>query len=363
MKKFFALLLALLLLMPAANAATSFSSNVCAPKPTPGDPSSQNTWGALLNTGADIFDAVTSAADSISVAGNSNVILSFSCGTLDQTDAAHFTFTGVLTGNITVFWPNARDRMFSVTNSTTGAFTLTLAVNNGSGSPAGTTQTIVQGTTQLFIDNGTDILPRVTTGVTNVTQQIFTSSGTYTPTAGMKYCIVEMVAGGAGGWTPSANITGGSGGGEYAKGIFTATQIGASQTVTVGLGGTGDTTAGAGGTTSLGSLLTAVGGSPAARNQAPGGAGGTGGTGAGIHIPGGNGTAALQQSSATWNGGYGGASYFGFQAVFSSIGVTGPSTLYGNGGTAGFTSNSGMSTFFGIGGAGAPGVVIITEYQ
>lgn len=151
-------------LVPLAYAATLFTSNVCMPKPTPGDPSSQNTWGALLNTGFDIIDAVTSKVANISVAGSSNVVLTFNCGSLDQTDAAQFNFTGALTGNINVLWPNSRNRTFSVTNSTTGAFTLGLGVNNGSSSPAGTTVTLAQGETGLFVSDGTNVFGRLTAG-------------------------------------------------------------------------------------------------------------------------------------------------------------------------------------------------------
>lgn len=156
--------LAASVLVPLAWAATTFTNNVCLPKPTPGDPSSQNTWGALINTGADIIDAITSQVTSISVAGSSNVVLTFNCGSLDQTDAAHFNFTGALTGNIYVLWPNTRNRTFSATNSTTGSFTLSLGANNGSAAPAGTTITLPQGYTGLFYSDGTNVVSRTTSG-------------------------------------------------------------------------------------------------------------------------------------------------------------------------------------------------------
>lgn len=100
--------------------------------------------------------------------------------------------------------------------------------------------------------------------------QTFTSSGTYTPTTGMKTVIFEVR--GAGGGSAGANATnasqyfvaGGAGGGAKAIGKFTSVDIGASKVVTVGIGGTGGSIGGNignnGGTSSVGSLISAAGG-------------------------------------------------------------------------------------------------------
>lgn len=100
--------------------------------------------------------------------------------------------------------------------------------------------------------------------------QTFTSTGTYTPTSGMKYCRIRLQApGGGSGGCPSTSgsqvAIGGSGaGGGYAEDVFTAAQIGASKTVTIGSPGTagsaGSNPGGTGGTTSVGALLSAAGG-------------------------------------------------------------------------------------------------------
>ena len=92
--------------------------------------------------------------------------------------------------------------------------------------------------------------------------QTITSSGTYTPTAGMIYCIIEVVGGGGGGGgcgnAASSQVSGGSGGGGggYAKGSFSAATIGVSQSVTIGAAGVagavGAGAGGNGGTTSVG---------------------------------------------------------------------------------------------------------------
>lgn len=194
-----------------------------------------------------------------------------------------------------------------------------------------------------------------------VAMQAFTSSGTYTPTTGMSYCIVHMVGGGAGGTeNTSGNFAGGGGGsGEYATGVFSAAAIGASKVVTIGAGGAINTS---GGTTSLGTLLTAVGGSGMPDGSSGiAGAGGAGGTGTGLHVNGGYGS----NGSAPFGGpqglgGTGGSSFFGG----GGRGGTGasdagqPGTAYGSGGGGnGYTSGG-----FGDAGVGAGGCIVIYEY-
>jgi len=99
--------------------------------------------------------------------------------------------------------------------------------------------------------------------------QIFTASGTFTPTAGAKIFIVEVQGGGGGGAgcpaTAAAQVSAGGGGasGSYGKGRFTIADIGASKAVTIGAGGAGGV-GGAdgspGGATSFGALMSADGG-------------------------------------------------------------------------------------------------------
>lgn len=191
-----------------------------------------------------------------------------------------------------------------------------------------------------------------------VVQQVFTATGTYTPTAGMLYCIAEMVGGGAGGAVLAAGSAGGAGGsaGEYRRGVFTAATIGASKAVTIGAGGAAGN---AGGTTSLSTLLTAVGGA-SSTSQTPG-AGGTGGTGTGLSVNGGQG----QLGSAAFSGpvllgGQGGASFFGSggRGGIGNLDNAAAGLAYGSGGGG----NGNTSSTWGGAGAGAQGVVIVTEY-
>src|SRR5277367_2234853 len=84
-------------------------------------------------------------------------------------------------------------------------------------------------------------------GSASVNVQTFTTSGTYTPSAGISYATIEVIGGGGGGGgektTTAARTTGtsgGGGGGGYAQLFASASQIGISPiTVTVGTGGAG----------------------------------------------------------------------------------------------------------------------------
>lgn len=225
------------------------------------------------------------------------------------------------------------------------------------------------------------------TAFTSINVQTFTSSGTYTPTTGMKYCLVRICGGGGGGGGANSNsvanntasATGGSGG-EYAEGLFSAATIGVSQPVTIGAGGAGGiagtSNGGAGGTTSLDSLMGASGGQggvsvSGTTDGIDGTPGGTGGTGGYFRTPGGPGGSslginALRDPSGQFIiclTGEGGSSVFGSGG--NSLTVTTPDQEIGiagrgygsGGGGAGSTGGSSAS-----GGSGTSGIIIITEY-
>lgn len=233
--------------------------------------------------------------------------------------------------------------------------------------------------------NPTTNTPVLTTNVTKVVRQVFTSTGTYTPTTGMKYCDIECVGGGGGGGSALAtgattfSVAGGGGGGEYSRGIFSAATIGASKSVTIGAAGAAGTAGGAGGTggtTSVGATdISAIGGTGGAASAGahtggdlyPGGAGGTGGSGGDFRVqgsPGGCGLAVLATGGfGQASGGIGGSTYFGGGALAigtlntSSAGNAATGYGGGGGGGANITSQSAVN-----GGAGFKGVVIVTEY-
>lgn len=211
----------------------------------------------------------------------------------------------------------------------------------------------------------------------SVVTQVFTVNGTYTPTTGMLYCKVRMVGGGAAGGGAAATGAGqssvgsGGGSGEYAEATVSAATIGASQTVTIGAGGTANSgaTGGNGGNTSLGAIVTANGGSggitsaSAVSGQANGGAGGTGGTGGSFRANGQHGTQTYQiVATSSLIPGDGGNSQFGAggqgsTAITAGTGSAG--TVYGSGG--GGSGNTSSLTAK-LGGVGTAGIIIIDEY-
>lgn len=95
----------------------------------------------------------------------------------------------------------------------------------------------------------------------------FTASGTYVPTIGVKNVLVKVMGGGGGSAGVGATLTtqyatvGGGASGSYAEAWLQSSTVGFSQIVTVGLGGGGGAiaaNASGGGTSSLGSLVSAL---------------------------------------------------------------------------------------------------------
>jgi hypothetical protein len=139
----------------------------------------------------------------------------------------------------------------------------------------------------------------VALAIKTVKVQKFSASGTYTPSPGMVYCIIECWGGGGGGGgvigaTAYTCTSGGGGAGGKSIKYATAADIGASKAVTVGAGGGGGTNAASGvngSDTSVGALCVGKGGAggtfcsgtAALPTGGPGGLAGTGdiiGTGA-----------------------------------------------------------------------------------
>jgi len=212
--------------------------------------------------------------------------------------------------------------------------------------------------------DGTWSAVSVTDKFSTINIQTFTSSGTYTPTANMRYALIECVGGGGGGGGGNTVGVGGSGGaGGYSRIERSAATIGASQVVTIGAAGAGTTGAGgAGGNTVFGAtILTCNGGLGGAvgvnGDAVDGGAGGTA-TGGDLNIAGGGGGGGFEYPGGGEGlSGSGGSSYFGGGGhgrggLFSLVGING--VAYGSGGSGGLGT--------GTGGAGAAGLIIVTEY-
>lgn len=265
-----------------------------------------------------------------------------------------------------------------ITNNSTG----TVTVISSGGSTIATLTANTYSTITCILTSGTTAASWNATNpssIFTINVQTFTSNGTYTPTAGMKYCKIEMVGGGgAGGGTSTAAAgtgagAGGGGSGAYNFNFFTAATIGASQTVTIGAGGVGATGAvgGNGGATSVGSLLTAPGGAGGSARAAQasvviaiGGNGGVAGIGGINNFIGQTGGLGIN-SAINAGSGFGGSSFFagGGAPIGVAAGFSAGNFAQANSGAGG----SG-SAIYGVtgsnvaGGNGGAGIVIITEY-
>lgn len=206
----------------------------------------------------------------------------------------------------------------------------------------------------------------------NVSVTKFELSGTFswTPSANLLYATVEVVGGGGGGASAAAasasqtSVGGGGGAGGYSKRTFMNSILGGLGilNVIVGIGGAADA---AGGASSFGNFHSASGGQPGnSAGVSPNayGFGGAGGQGSGgdINFQGSNGGIAKGTSIYGFTG-YGGSSGLGAQVAGEIVnGGTNPGSpglLYGGGGSGAGTANTAA-----VGGKGAPGVVIITQY-
>lgn len=305
------------------------------------------------------------------------------------------TLAGTLGSALTIVLPTWL-KNWVIINNTTGAFVTIVKTAAGSG------VTIAQdGSRVEVVGDGTNIvsaaasnvpgrLLRTTVytriaGVQNISVNggapTTSGAGTFTPLAATSFVVVEAQGGGnAGGGAsqPSAgNISLGSPGGcgAYGKSIFTAATVGASQTITVGLGGTGVVSAagGNGGSSSFGALLSAPGGSgSSALNDFPAG-----------NLANGNSSVTAAPSGANVISIVGAcltSSLIINAGVSSGIlpGTGAPSSMYGLGSNGDFGGTPGSATNFGAGGGasaaintssgsfaggdGAPGVVIVSEY-
>lgn len=237
----------------------------------------------------------------------------------------------------------------------------------------------------ILTSNGPSALPTFQSAATfsQIVIQKFTATGTYTPTASMKYCIAEVWGSGGGGGGSSASSvgtygpSGGGAGGNYSRQVLSAASVGASKAVTIGAGGTAGASGngGAGSASSVGVLVSANGGNGGNGNATGSGTvaslGGTTGAAVGgisLEIIGQAGEIGLGSTTSQWaRSGFGGAaplqsSTAGNLAVglasATTSGISGIANS-GSGGAGGLNSGGGAAANGGVGGSG---LVIITEF-
>lgn len=362
---------------------------------TGADPTFQTlaTIGAITTITGNSGGAESPSSGNFNILGTGSITVAGSANTetVQLTGLTnHNVQVGAGTATLTQVAPSATSGIPLVSNGSSSDPSFTTAVVAGGGTGAtsfNTNGAVISGTSstaalaavslsaqQFLVGNS----GAPTAKAFSIAVQTFTTTGTYTPTSGMVYCVIECVGGGGGGGgapsTGGSTVGGGGGGGagEYAIGVFSSATIGASQSVTIGAAGTANsgTTGGNGGNSSVGStLISANGGSGGLSNSVNGsigvggGAGGTGGTGGSYRVAGNPGSPGFlcTNTNSIWVSGQGANSKFGNggppQIKVSSAGNAGAGNGTGGGGGANDASQSAN-----LGGVGTKGIVVITEY-
>lgn len=201
----------------------------------------------------------------------------------------------------------------------------------------------------------------------------FTSSGTYTKPADLKWAVAEVWGGGASGSSAGTASAGqsamgaGGGGGGYCRKLYAASGLSSTESVTVGVGGSGNSGAGNAGTASTFKSQTANGGVNGLSMSAVSGssiaAGGTGGTASGgdENLTGDDGgKGQVITGIAVWiNHGGGSQRGGGLATLGASAPSVGSAGKFPGGGSSGsYASNSAGQN----GTTGAAGRVIVTNY-
>lgn len=245
--------------------------------------------------------------------------------------------------------------------------------NNFSEIPAAGSAAVTSALANLGLSNSDDSVGRL------VNIQKFTSSGTYTPTAGTKFIIVKVIGGGGGGGaslnTNSTQVSMGGGAGAGGTAISKLLISSITSTVSViigsaGLGGTVSAIATSGGGSSFGSYLSASGGGFGSAGLAAtlgnsmltfNGGGGDGNNGNIANSIGGSGSQGIVLQSGYVSGAGGSSSISAGGQPLSTIGSSSPGAggRNGSGGSGAFSYiNSAVTN----GGNGGSGVVYVWEY-
>ena len=141
--------------------ASTFTTRLRLEKQATGE--NANTWGDKTNVNFDLIDESIYGYASKSVSGSSNVTLTNSNATADESRQSVLEFTGTLTGNINVLLPTTESR-YVVFNNTAGSYSLTVATTGNTGN--GTA--VVQGSHALMYSNGTFVKDVFATGINNL---------------------------------------------------------------------------------------------------------------------------------------------------------------------------------------------------
>ena len=286
--------------------------------------------GGVLIRGLDLNQSGLSAGSNY-YAGNTAGAISSSAGTTSK-------IIGVAKSTTSIYF----DPVFN--SALTASEKAAIAGGSTFGTPSGTNKFI----TQDYNASATG-LPVVRVYLTA------SSPATWTKPAGLKYVVVEVQAGGGAGGIGGGNANdrgSGGGAGGYSKKTIAVATLGATETVTIGA---------AAGNSSFGAHATTTGGSAGVNATSGiilGGAGGAGASGD-INVTGNYGWNAVTYDAAVFTSGRGAESKFGQGGREVTSNSAGNAAVgYGSGGGGGWGSAGNPVAA----GAGAPGIVIVTEY-
>lgn len=266
-------------------------------------------------------------------------------------------------------WRSLSDQIDAVATESTGSI-LYRASTGWVASAAGTTA-------QVLFGGAAPVFAAISgAGFNNIVTRVLSTTGNYNPSSFIVFVTVEAIGGGGGGAAGGTGSTGigsggggGGGAGGYSRRSIAYASLLSTEAYVIGAGGAAESS---GGNTTFGTatLLTALGGNKGTTGSAQvvGGAGGRGGLGSSGDFlsagqdggAGGSGSFTPASVGYGGDGGLGGASFCGGGGRGGSPTNNGSSSQnYGGGGGGGGGAEGSGAT----GAAGAPGVIIITEYR
>jgi hypothetical protein len=133
-------------------------------------------WGDITNTNLNILQQAIAGYESVALNATTGATLAFSNGILSNGKNAVLNLTGTLTSSVNVIVPDAGsgtapEKLYTVKNSTSGAFAVTFKTTSGTGA------------TFAAADKGVKLLYSDGTNITDVNSQLKTISLFTLPTA------------------------------------------------------------------------------------------------------------------------------------------------------------------------------------
>ena len=113
------------------------------------------SWGTKTNTNLNLLQQAIAGYQEVSIAGGAQTtVLAMSDATISNARNAVIRFTGTITGNQVVTIPDGIEKTYTLSNGTTGAFTVQVKTASGTGPTFSTTDKGIK----LVYSNGTNIV-------------------------------------------------------------------------------------------------------------------------------------------------------------------------------------------------------------